>query len=383
MAKHPKSGKGGGEGPKKASSRSRAPSSSSGLRELQGHVRKVRFEATPIIRALSTAPVTLPDIQPPSLENLVVTLEDPGPPSTDDVIAAFHAALRGIAEKRARAPGERAELGDDVILNILAYAHGTIVPFSVKMKWQTELRPFPHLPGLAEAITAIPIGEGRAIPLVFPSDYPLEHYRGVSARFLVDVVAAVDVRVPDAENPTTLAKLGRGRTLDAVMASLAEELDGERGEELLVTAQERALDALSARVSVSIPADVVDEEILRAWGRLEGGALAWLKFTPDEQEEALAAWRSDPSTRRDAERRIKLALALRAIATRDGIEVEKSDVLELAKSVAAITGLRTAEVTRALKESVPETTHIVEVARHLKVVSHVVAKAQFRFTEAD
>jgi trigger factor len=382
MAKHPGEGQSSGAtDTKKAAGRKRASSTAAGLQKLTDDVRKVRAESTPILRALSTGPVPLPDVTAPSLENLVVLLEDPPAVSTDDVLVAFHAALRAVADKRPRAAGERPELGDDVTLNMLAYAQGTIVPFSVKMQWQTELAPFPHLPTLAETITSIPVGEGRAIPLVFPDDYPLERYRGVSARFLVDVSGAVEVRMPDAEHPDTLRKLGRGSSLDAVMDALAAEVDGERGEELLVTAQSRALDALAARVTAPIPAALVDEEIMRAWGRLEGGALAWLKFSADEQDEALAAWQRDPATRADAERRIRIALALRAIAERDGIVLEKRDVTDLVKQTAAITGLRLADVTRGLKGGGPDAVKIVEAARHLKAVEHVVAQVKFRFVD--
>jgi len=377
MAKHPKKGD---EAPKKkATGGARPKPPSSDLRELQDHVRKVRFDATPILRAMSTQPVELAPIAAPSLENLVVTLEDPGPPTTDEVVAAFRAALRGIAEKRGRAPGETPAMGDDVVLNMLAYAQGTIVPFSVKLRWSTELAPFPYLPGLAEAIARVPVGEGRAVPLTFPDDYPVEHLRGVSARFLVDVVSAVEVRMPDAESGETLKKLRRGKNLDEVMAAIAAEIDGEKGEALLVDAQKAALDALVERVTTSVPKSAVDEEILRAWGRVEGGALAWLKFSSEEQEEALAAWRADPSTRRDAEGRIKLALALNAIALRDGITLEKSDVMNSLKDIASITGLRSAEITRALKESTADTARVVEVVKHMKCVEHVVAKAQFQF----
>lgn len=371
MARHPRSSEANGEHKRAARSRMR----------IEEGLQRLRAEASPATRALSTAPVALPDVEAPSLEDLVIAMVEPPDITADDLVQRLHDELRAVAPRRERAAGEPCALGDEIVIDTLGYADGMLLPFSVRSGLVTELKELPFLPGLAAGIAGMKVGEGRVVSLAFPPDYPVERWGGKAARVIVDLHAAYELDVPDPTTAQGLAALGRGATLDDVMASLRAELDQELGDALLLEAQGRVLDELARRVGASVPAAAVDEEITRHWGQLEGGALTRKGFRKEEQEEALALWKQDPELRRDAERRIQVALALKAIAARDGVEVTRADVQELVAVAAEVMGITPAEASRALKEERAEAARVVEIARHLKAVEHVMAKARFLFPE--
>src|SRR6218665_2491016 len=249
----------------------------------------------------------------PSLENLEVTVPHDLTVSQGELLLRFHELVRAHSPSRPRKNGEAVRMGDSVVLDTLGYAQGRLIPFSAR-----------------RGVEGTPVGGSKQVDVVLPESYPVEALRGTPATFLVDVVSAREVKVPkDAESDAFVRKLGRGDTLEALMEALASDIADERADDAWLEAQERVLDELILRTEVAITPELVDEEIRRNWNTGEAPLLVSKNFGPDEMQESLDGWMTDPGTRLETERRLRIAYALRAIIERDGVKLTPESLDEV------------------------------------------------------
>ncbi len=327
-------------------------------------------------------PVELPQVKAPSLEGLSVTVPKPADLTQDDLIRRFHELKREHGKSRDRAVKEAVQLGDEVQIDTLGYCGGKLIPFSARFGLWLELAPQEALPGFAEALAGESVGDSIEINLTLPASYPVEWMRSKPARFLVDLRAAKDVKMPDDEAPAFLKALNRGKDLDAVMDSIRDELEDRLADQLTVEGETMVLDALVARAEVTVPPKLVDEEIRRKWSTLERKGLIDRGFEANEQREAMQAWLDDPMTRADAERRLKVALVLKAVAEAEKLELTPKKLEEMAKAAGEPFGLTAAEVAKGLRESPELTEQMFNTGWHLLAVEHVMSKATVKFEGA-
>ncbi len=335
----------------------------------------------PVIGSLSEGPVPLPQVTAPSTEGLEVTVPAPPPLTQDDLLRRFHELAREHAQVRDRPIGEAVAMGDDVQLDLLGYSGGQLIPFSIRSNFWMELAPQEMLPGFADAIVGSAVGDSLKVDLVLPGNYPVESLRGLPATFVVDLVAAREVRMPDTDSDEFLRQLGRGDTHEAVMDSIADELLEEQADMLWLEAQNLVLDQLASRIQVDIPQTLIDEEIRRRWAAAEGEAVAEKEFSVEEQQEALGLWLKDPSTRAEVERRLRGSLALKAVAERDRLKLTPEKTLELLEASVVAFGLTPAQLREALVDP-SAAGQLRDVAWHLMAVEHVMNKAKVHFEGA-
>ncbi|WP_171436895.1 peptidylprolyl isomerase [Corallococcus exercitus] len=340
-----------------------------------------------LVQRLPVAPglghlADLPEVKAPSLENLNIRVPQGEDLTEEDLLERFHELARAKAEARPRAEGEALAMGDDVQLDILGYANGRLIPLSTRVGYWMELAPQVMLPGFAEVIAEASVGDSVEVGLVLPDNYPAEQLRGMPARFLVDVKAAREVRMPDTESDAFLQQLGRGSTHEEVMSSIVEEMEGEMADMLWVDARNRVLDEIVARSDVTVPKALVDEEIRRRWQQAEGEVLAQKFFSLEEQQEALDGWLHHPGIRDDVERRLKIALVLRAIAQRDKLQLTPQAALELLKESSEPFGITEAQLRESLADPAASA-QMTDVAWHLLAVEHVMTQARVTFEGAE
>jgi trigger factor len=324
----------------------------------------------------------LPEVVAPSLANLNIHVPVGEDLTEQDLLERFHELARAKAESRPRAEGEALAMGDDVQLDILGYANGRLIPLSTRVGYWMELAPQLMLPGFSEVIAEANVGDSVEVGLTLPDDYPAEQLRGRPARFLVDVRAAREVRMPDTESDAFLQQLGRGSTHEEVMSSIVEEMESEMADMLWVDARNRVLDEIVTRSNVSVSKAVVDEEIRRRWQQSEGESLAQKFFSLEEQQEALDGWLHHPGIRDDVERRLKIALVLRAIAQRDKLQLTPQATLELLKESSEPFGITEAQLRESMLDP-QASAQMTDVAWHLLAVEHVMTQAKVTFEGAE
>jgi trigger factor len=232
------------------------------------------------------------------------------PVTATDLLIRLAEPRRQHGARRMRAKGDRVELGDDVQVRMLGYAGGRPVPGSLRYDEWIELAPEEALPGFAEKLVGTPVGSVVEIPTTL---------KGRPVKYLVDVRGACAVMPLADDSPALLAALG-AKSLDEVMASLAEDLEEERVQAAAREVRERAIDELAVRVKVQVPADLLREEIRRRWMDREGRKLAWLSLDAAKMQGALDAWLEDEGIVREVDRSIRAYLALSAIAREERVQ---------------------------------------------------------------
>jgi trigger factor len=136
------------------------------------------------------------------------------------------------------------------------------------------------------------------------------------------------------------------------------------------------LDVLVQRTEVELPPSLIDEEIRHRWAQQEYPVLVDKDFTTDELEEAWQGWRTHAATRLDAEWRLRVALALRAIAARDGIQPRIEDAEALCDAIAESAGVRPEEL-EELFDSTPAVVQRFEsLILHAAALDHVLSKVE-------
>lgn len=377
--------------PAKPAKSAAAPSGSvkppASARPAEAPAAPVEAPVRQLVQRLPVAPglghqTDLPEVKAPSLENLNIRVPQGEDLTEEDLLERFHELARAKAEARPRAEGEALAMGDDVQLDILGYANGRLIPLSTRVGYWMELAPQVMLPGFAEVIAEASVGDSVEVGLVLPDNYPAEQLRGMPARFLVDVKAAREVRMPDTESDAFLQQLGRGSTHEEVMSSIVEEMEGEMADMLWVDARNRVLDEIVARSNVTVPKALVDEEIRRRWQQAEGEVLAQKFFSLEEQQEALDGWLHHPGIRDDVERRLKIALVLRAIAQRDKLQLTPQAALELLKESSEPFGITEAQLRESMLDPAASA-QMTDVAWHLLAVEHVMTQARVTFEGAE
>ncbi len=341
------------------------------------------LKISPMADLLRAGPVKLPEVTAPSLEGLAVHVPQLPDLTEDDILERFAEKARDLAKKRARAAGETLALGDDVKLNTVAYCEGKLMPFSARFGVWVPLLPIPMLPGFNENVARGTVGGSLQLDITLPAEYPVASLRGKNARFIVDVLEAREVTLPDMESTAVLKKAKLGDSLEAAMVSIREELEDEMVDALWVEAREMVLDAVAERTPMTIPAALIDEEVRRRWGTAEGQHLVAQKFDVDEQQEALDGWLKDPLTRAECERRLRIGLALKAVTEAEKLELTEKKLEELLSQQTRAFGLSTDEVREALRESPESAKALIEMGWYFLAVEHVLSKAKITFEGAD
>lgn len=324
----------------------------------------------------------LPEVEAPSLEGLSITIPAPEGFTAEQVQQRFLELARPHATERYRSPKERIAWRDEVLLTIVGYSNGRLIPFSVRKDVWLLLEPEPLLPGLYEALVGRSPNEGLVVDLTLPAEYPVPALRGTPATFLVHIQAAREVTYPELESPAFLQIFGRGATLAEATRIVVQQMASEHAQLLAAHARQRVLDEVAARTQVRIPSELIDQEIRQRWTVSEGQTVRELNFTETEQLESLHAWLQDEATRSEVEQRLRLGLALGAICQRDGLTLTPERVEKLLQEEASAAGLTLEQVLASLRAEPRHLARIDQMAWHLMAVDHVMSRAQIHFKQA-
>ncbi|PTL76631.1 peptidylprolyl isomerase [Vitiosangium sp. GDMCC 1.1324] len=321
-------------------------------------------------------------MEAPSLEGLSVTINPPEAFTPEQVQARFLELARPLATERYRYPSEKLAWGDEVLLDIVGYSHGKLIPFSLSTGEWIRLEPEPLLPGLYESLVGRTPRDSLNVELTLPGDYPVESLRGKLARFSLQIKGAREVTYPELNNPAFLRAFGYGGTLAEATRAVLRQMEAEATQLLLCQVQRQVLATVAARTRVTVPAELIDEEIRRRWSASEGRAMSELGFDDARRDESLRAWLGDTATRAEVELRLRIALALGAICKRDRVTPSRERVEKILLDEARASGLPVQEVAAALGAEPQNLARIDQVAWHLTAVDHVMSRARVQVAAA-
>lgn len=190
------------------------------------------------------------------------------------------------------------------------------------------------LPEIVEGVIGMNAGDHREFEATLPAEYPREELRGATVTIEVTVNAVRERELPPLDDALA-AKDGHGETLAELrdhyrdtLTRAAEQHDREKYESDVLT-------ALRDHVRVDVPEAMVEREIQRQIDDLEFRLSSigipldkYLELT-GQTAEKLRGDRREPAVER-----VRLDLALDALATAEGLEVDEAQVDRDAKRIA-------------------------------------------------
>jgi trigger factor len=183
------------------------------------------------------------------------------------------------------------------------------------------------IPGLAEGLIGQRLNEMRDIRLTLPEDYPKKDLAGSEVTFRVTVKTIKERQLPSLDDE--LAKqVGRGQTLEELRQELHDELQEAAHQADEQRFENDVLKALDERMEVEVPDALIEREVNRDIRELETRLQEQLGMRLDnylqQTKSSLEVLRAERRPR--AVQKVRLELALEAVAEREGLTVSDSEV---------------------------------------------------------
>jgi trigger factor len=212
---------------------------------------------------------------------------------------------------------------------------------------QVEIGSGRLVPGFEDGLRGAQQGEQREVRVTFPEDYAAAELRGKDAVFAVTVRALQRRQLP-ALDDAFAKELGEDGidTLEALRGRLREVIT-ERRERSAEEALRRSLvDALIERSSFELPPGLVEHRLSQ---RLSSAHEQLHAVMPHEELHArLDEWRV--AWRPEAERDVREALLLEAVAVQQGFEAADEEVAERIEAMAREQGIAPARLAKLYEE---------------------------------
>jgi len=293
----------------------------------------VKFEATCEVR---------PEIQVPGYAGLRVELVNPS--LTDDELSeAITAELRrfGVLADVDRA----AALGDSVIIDLEGLRDGEPVPGLNVDEWTYEIGRAWVAPGFDDQLTGAKKGDTLRFTAV-PNGTQEE------ADFVVTVNRVQTLEVPELSDEWVSENIADADTIDDWKSSLRTRYEEQRTNQMRRTVVDRLTDELDKLVEIEAPESMVNSDLqARVQNTIQqfqsqGIALdQWLSATGQDADSFVSGLKVQ------SEKAVKVDLALRAVATAEGISISDDDLEAEFEAIGVRVGEKTAKVRRAYEQN--------------------------------
>ena len=302
-----------------------------------------------------------------------MTVVSPSAPTADELIEQLYERLRASAPRRERGKGEVLELGDDVICDLAVTVDGHLIPGGVRAWTNLELREYPLLPGLVEALIGSSPQTEVQTRITLPADYPAEQFAGREAELSVFVHQAFEIAQPDMEDAAALGKAGLGSGINEAMQILADELDEEKGQQLLLKATQEVLAEFGRRVRVEISEELIDSELQRVWEESFEDALARMGFEDGQIDDAWYDYAEDPALREEVATRLKTDYDRNDELVS---ETDLKDIDEFLAGTAEAVGVSRESASQWIREQEELSRTVINSSIHRQAIEYVMARAK-------
>ncbi|HSE96107.1 MAG TPA: trigger factor [Methylomirabilota bacterium] len=248
----------------------------------------------------------------------VTARHTPGAVSDADV----EAALTSLAERRATLAtvNRPARSGDFVTADYELAPEGQ--PPRREEGYTFEVGAGRVLPDMDEAALGLAAGDERRLTVRFPDDHPRVELKGATGQLTLRVTEVKEKEVPPLDDEFARG-LGSHETLADLRAAVRTELQASMARQNRLTLEQALVDAVLATHAFAVPESLVLREVTHRIGHARE-RVRRQGVDPDRLPWDYA--RLTAELRPDAERAVRRALLLEAIAEREEIAVDEAEV---------------------------------------------------------
>ena len=293
----------------------------------------VKFEATCEVR---------PEIQVPGYAGLRVELVNPSlsDEELDEAISTERRRFGTLVDV-----DRAAEVGDNVVIDLEGTRNGEPVPGLNVDEWTYEIGRGWVAPGFDDQLTGSKKGDSLTFTAV-PNGTEEE------ADFAITVNRVQTLEIPELTDAWVAENIADADTIDEWKAALRTRYEEMRMNQMRRTVVDRLTDELEKLVEIEAPEAMVNNDLqARVQNTLQqfqsqGIALdQWLSATGQDADSFIAGMKTQ------SEKAVKVDLALRAVASSEGIEVTDADLEAEFEQIGVRVGEKTAKVRRAYEQN--------------------------------
>ena len=271
----------------------------------------------------------LPEIAMPDFGSMQLTRykAEPSAEEMDKALGELAARQEGrepVTEDRGAAAG------DTLTVDFVGKVGDVPFPGGTGTDTPVKLGGAGFIPGFAEGMEGMKVGEERQVHVTFPEEYHAKELAGQAATF--DVTAkALEQSKPVEVNEELATTLGF-ENLEELREALASQMRRQYDNISRMRIKRDLLDELAKHVSFEVPPSMVDAEFKQIWARVESDLKEGKLDDEDKgkDEETLRA-----EYRPIAERRVRLGLLLAEIGRANGIQVQPDELTRAMRAEAS------------------------------------------------
>ncbi|WJP99720.1 trigger factor [Geobacillus stearothermophilus] len=221
------------------------------------------------------------------------------------------------------------ENGDTAVIDFEGFVDGEPFEGGKAENYSLEIGSGTFIPGFEEQLIGMKAGEEKEIQVTFPEEYHAEQLAGKPATFKVKVHEVKAKQLPALDDEFAKDVDEEVETLDELKAKIRARLEEAKKNEAETALRNAVVEKAAANAEIDIPAVMVQNEtdrMLREFDqRLQmQGLNLQLYYQFSGQDEAALR----EQMKEDAEKRVRAALTLEAIAKAENIEVTDEEVEE-------------------------------------------------------
>ena len=241
---------------------------------------------------------------------------------------AVDAEIKTVRERNARSveiTDRPAKIGDTVILDYSGSVDGELFEGGTAEKQSLELGSGMFIPGFEDQVAGHSIGEEFDVNVTFPEDYNAKELAGKAAVFKCTIHNINEKDVPELDDEF-VADVSEFNTVDEYKADVrarlekreADRADNEAKDEIIT----KLVEALEADIPEAMFEGEVENEFDSYTQRLSSQGISFDMYS---KYTGITAEQMKEQMRPNAERQVKLRLALEQIAAQENIEVTEED----------------------------------------------------------
>ncbi|BBW95385.1 MULTISPECIES: trigger factor [Geobacillus] len=221
------------------------------------------------------------------------------------------------------------ENGDTVVIDFEGFVDGEPFEGGKAENYSLEIGSGTFIPGFEEQLIGMKAGEEKEIQVTFPEEYHAEQLAGKPATFKVNVHEVKAKQLPALDDEFAKDVDDEVETLDELKAKIRARLEEAKKNEAETALRNAVVEKAAANAEIDVPEVMIKNEtdrMLREFDqRLQmQGLNLQLYYQFSGQDEAALR----EQMKEDAEKRVRAALTLEAIAKAENIDVTDEEVNE-------------------------------------------------------
>ncbi len=242
-----------------------------------------------------------------------------------------------LREKNARVitvDDRAAEMGDDVVIDFEGFKDGVAFDGGKAEDFTLGLGSGQFIPGFEEQVAGHNIGEEFDINVSFPEDYQVEDLKGAPVVFKIKLKGITKKEIPELDDEM-VKDATEFETVDEYKADVRKKLEEHAQHHAEHDVEDALMDKVIEKMTAEIPQVMFDNRVNEMMMDLEQRLAPqgitmemYCKFTGQDIETVKKAYKEQ------AEKQVKLRLALEKIAQLENIEVTDDEATEEMQKIA-------------------------------------------------